>query len=41
VQREPAVGAAVFALLDIQATLRSSGKITLADANTSGLLLNT
>ena len=41
VQREPAVGAAVFALLDIQATLRSSGKITLADANASGLLLNT
>ena len=41
VQREPAVGAAVFALLDIQATLRSPGKITLADANASGLLLNT
>lgn len=40
IQRQPEVAAALFALLDIQATLRSPGKITLAAGDTTGLLLN-
>jgi regulator of protease activity HflC (stomatin/prohibitin superfamily) len=40
IQREPEVAAALFRLLDIQATLKSPGKIVLADAGTAGLLLN-
>lgn len=41
VRRVPEVGDAVFALLDLQATLRSPGKITLAAGDGAGLLLNT
>ena len=40
IQREPEVAAALFALLDIQATLKSPGKTVLASAGTAGLLLN-
>jgi regulator of protease activity HflC (stomatin/prohibitin superfamily) len=40
IQREPEVAAALFRLLDIQSTLKSTGKIVLADAGTAGLLLN-
>jgi len=40
IQREPEVAAALFRLLDIQATLKSPGKIVLADSGTAGLLLN-
>jgi regulator of protease activity HflC (stomatin/prohibitin superfamily) len=40
IQREPEVAAALFRLLDIQATLKSPGKIVLADAGLAGLLLN-
>ena len=40
IRREPEVAAALFRLLDIQATLKSPGKIILADAGTAGLLLN-
>ena len=40
IQREPEVAAALFRLLDIQSTLKSPGKIVLADAGTAGLLLN-
>jgi regulator of protease activity HflC (stomatin/prohibitin superfamily) len=41
IQRRPEVAAALFALLDIQATLRSAGKVTLAAGDGTGLLLNT
>jgi regulator of protease activity HflC (stomatin/prohibitin superfamily) len=40
IQRVPEVADAVFALLDIQATLRSSGKIVLATGGDTGLLLS-
>ncbi|HEX2852146.1 MAG TPA: SPFH domain-containing protein [Opitutaceae bacterium] len=40
IQRVPEVAVALFALLDIQATLKSPGKITLATGDTTGLLLN-
>jgi regulator of protease activity HflC (stomatin/prohibitin superfamily) len=40
IQREPEVASALFALLDIQATLKSPGKTVLAAAGTAGLLLN-
>ena len=40
IQRNPEVAEALFKLLDIQATLRSPGKITLTSPGGSGLLLN-
>jgi regulator of protease activity HflC (stomatin/prohibitin superfamily) len=40
IQRVPEVADALFALLDIQATLKSPGKITLAGGESAGLLLN-
>lgn len=40
VQREPEVAAALFALLDLQATLRSPGRIILNDASGTGVLLS-
>ncbi len=40
IRRTPEVADAVFALLDLQATLRSPGKIILATGDTTGLLLN-
>lgn len=40
IHRQPEVAAALFTLLDIQATLRSPGKITLASGDSAGLLLN-
>jgi len=40
IQREPEVAAALFRLLDIQSTLKSPGKIVLADSGAAGLLLN-
>ena len=40
IQRTPEVATALFTLLDIQATLRSPGKIILASGDTTGLLLN-
>lgn len=40
IQRVPEVASALFTLLDIQATLKSPGKITLASGDTTGLLLN-
>ncbi len=40
IQRVPEVAEALFALLDVQATLRSQGKLTLASGDTTGLLLN-
>jgi regulator of protease activity HflC (stomatin/prohibitin superfamily) len=40
IQRVPEVATALFTLLDIQATLKSPGKITLASGDTTGLLLN-
>jgi len=40
IQREPEVASALFRLLDIQASLKSPGKIILADGGASGLLLN-
>ena len=40
IQREAEVANALFALLDIQATLKSPGKTVLASAGTAGLLLN-
>jgi len=40
IQRESAVAEALFALLDIQATLKSPGKITLAAGNPPAILLN-
>ncbi len=40
IQRVPEVATALFTLLDIQATLRSSGKITLSSGEMPGVLLN-
>jgi regulator of protease activity HflC (stomatin/prohibitin superfamily) len=40
VQRVPEVADALFTLLDLQATLRSSGKIILSSSGETGLLLN-
>ena len=40
IQRQPEVAAALFTLLDLQATLRSPGKITLTNGDSTGLLLN-
>ncbi len=40
IQRVPEVATALFTLLDIQATLKSPGKIILASGDTTGLLLN-
>jgi regulator of protease activity HflC (stomatin/prohibitin superfamily) len=40
IQREPQVAEALFALLDIQATLKSTGKIVLANPGSAGLMLN-
>jgi regulator of protease activity HflC (stomatin/prohibitin superfamily) len=40
VQRVPAVAGTLFALLDIQATLKSPGKIVLTQNDGTGLLLN-
>lgn len=40
IQRVPEVATSLFALLDIQATLKSPGKIVLATGDTTGLLLN-
>lgn len=40
VQREPEVANALFKLLDIQATLKSPGKVVLAQDGGTGLLLN-
>ena len=36
IQREPEVANALFALLDIQATLKSPGKTVLASAGVAG-----
>jgi regulator of protease activity HflC (stomatin/prohibitin superfamily) len=40
VQRVPEVADALFTLLDLQATLRSSGKVILSSSGETGLLLN-
>lgn len=40
VQRVPEVATALFSLLDLQATLRSPGKLTLAAGDGAGLLVN-
>ena len=40
IQRTPEVATALFTLLDIQATLRGPGKITLASGESTGVLLN-
>ncbi len=40
IQRVPEVADALFTLLDIQATLKSPGKIILASGESTGLLLN-
>jgi regulator of protease activity HflC (stomatin/prohibitin superfamily) len=40
IQRVPEVASALFTLLDVQATLKSPGKITLAAGDLSGLMLN-
>ena len=40
VQREPEVANALFKLLDIQATLKSPGKVVLAQDGGTGSLLN-
>lgn len=40
IRRTPEVAEAVFSLLDIQATLRSPGKIILSSGSSTGLLLN-
>jgi regulator of protease activity HflC (stomatin/prohibitin superfamily) len=40
IQRVPQVADALFTLLDIQATLRSPGKVILASGESTGLLLN-
>lgn len=40
IQRQPEVAAALFTLLDLQATLKSPGKIILATGDSTGLLLN-
>jgi regulator of protease activity HflC (stomatin/prohibitin superfamily) len=40
IQREPAVANALFALLEIQATLKSPGKIVLTSSDSANLLLS-
>jgi regulator of protease activity HflC (stomatin/prohibitin superfamily) len=40
IRKNPAVAEALFKLLDVQATLRSTGKVIIAPAGTAGLLLN-
>ena len=40
IQRVPEVAAALFALLDIQATLKSTGKVVLSSGDMPGVLLN-
>ena len=40
IQRVPEVASALFALLEIQATLKSPGKITLSSGDAAGLLIN-
>jgi regulator of protease activity HflC (stomatin/prohibitin superfamily) len=40
IQRQPEVAAALFTLLDLQATLKSPGRIILASGDSTGLLLN-
>ena len=40
IQRMPEVATALFALLEVQATMRSPGKIILAENGQTGLLLN-
>lgn len=40
IQRTPEVAEALFALLDIQATMKSPGKVVLASGDSTGLLLN-
>jgi len=40
IQRVPEVASALFTLLDIQATLKSPGKVVLTAAGSTGLLLN-
>src|SRR3954471_16609089 len=40
IQREPQVADALFALLDIQATMKSPGKVVLANSGATGLMLN-
>jgi regulator of protease activity HflC (stomatin/prohibitin superfamily) len=40
IQRTPEVATALFMLLDIQATLKSSGKITLTSGDGSGVFIN-
>lgn len=40
IQKSPEVANALFTLLDIQATLKSPGKITLASSDSTNLLLN-
>ncbi|AKC83722.1 hypothetical protein IMCC26134_14765 [Verrucomicrobia bacterium IMCC26134] len=40
IQRVPEVATALFTLLDIQATLKSSGKLVLTSGDSTGLLLN-
>lgn len=39
IQKNPEVAGALFDLLDVQATLRSPGKVVVAPANAAGLLL--
>lgn len=41
IQKKPEVAAALFTLLDIQATLKSPGKIILSSGDGPGVLLNT
>jgi regulator of protease activity HflC (stomatin/prohibitin superfamily) len=40
IQRSPEVAAALFTLLEIQATMKSTGKIILSPGESTGLLLN-
>jgi regulator of protease activity HflC (stomatin/prohibitin superfamily) len=40
IQRVPEVATALFTLLDIQATLKSTGKVVLTSGDSTGLLLN-
>lgn len=40
IQREPNVAQALFRLLEISATLKSSGKVVLAEPGAAGLILN-
>ena len=40
IRRQPEVADALFKLLDLQATLKSPGKITLTSGGSPGLMLN-